>query len=716
MRPLDLVRARLAARNCDPRGSADKFTARCPAHEDRHASLSVGRGTDERVLVHCHAGCTPDAVAAALGLELADLYDRAVGPRAPRRPNEHTASRTLGVTEAVVRHAAARLTPAIAERLRELRGWTPLAIRELRLGFDGERVTFPVRDGAGALVGLLRYAPDAATRKGQPKMLADKGSRREPFPPPESIDGSTLYIGEGEGEAVALRSLGLPAIGLPGAGKRDEAWWPRIAARRDRIVVIGDCDGPGRKSAREAGEALARHCNDVRVLDLEAQRTDGYDVGDLLREAVEASGGDGYTQARRVLERAAERAERIEAAIQGAYATAFARIEREPVTWLWPERIPLGMLTLLIGDPGLGKSMLTCWLAALVTSVGGSVLLLTAEDSPSVTVRPRLEAVHADLERVHVVEIRRDGMSEGIALPDDVAELDRLVVKHNAKLVVIDPLMAHLPERVNSWRDQSVRRALAPLARMAAERGCAVLVVGHLNKARGIDPLYRAGGSVGIPAAARSALLLARDPEDDERDRGSRRVLAHVKCNVAPQAESLVCEVEPVLLDVAERIETARIAITGRSTVAVSELLGSTQSETRTERAAAADFLRTELIDGPRPVPDVERAANEAGISEHTLRRAKSDLGVKSEKESWGGGWRWVLPGWPEADQPEDGQPHSSRLAIFGGQAKNGPLAGAPDSEGGHLLAMANFELATPEQEAALAEARHKFGDSGVAR
>jgi hypothetical protein len=303
------------------------------------------------------------------------------------------------------------------------------------------------------------------------------------------------------------------------------------------------------------------------------------------------------------------------------------------------------MLTLLIGDPGLGKSLLTCWLAGEVSRSGRAVLVATAEDSPSVTVRPRLEAVQAELDLVHLVEMPRDGCVEGIALPDDVARLDALVAYYRAQLVVIDPLMAHLPEGVNSWRDQSVRRALAPLARMAAERACAVIVVAHLNKATANEPLYRAGGSVGIPAAARSVLLMARDPDDSDGERGSRRIVAHVKCNVAPEAESLSCAVEPILLDGDERSETARLTITGTSTINGSELLRAVQDDERSEADEAGDFLIAELADGPQPA---ERLLREAPCSKRTLRTVKKNLGIEAYRESVGNGgagrWLWRMP------------------------------------------------------------------------
>ncbi len=352
-----------------------------------------------------------------------------------------------------------------------------------------------------------------------------------------------------------------------------------------------------------------------------------------------------------------------------ARATPFASIKRERVRWLLPGQIPLGMLSLLLGDPGLGKSLFTCWLASLVSRAGATVLMATAEDSPSATVRPRLEAVAADLELVQLVELHREGFAEGIALPDDMDKLDTLVLDHAARLVVIDPLSAHLTEAVNSWRDQSVRRALAPLARMAAERGCAVVVVAHLNKGQGGDPLYRAGGSIGIPAAARSALLLARDPEDEDGERGSRRILAHVKCNVAELAESQACNVEPALLPGNEQIMTARLTITGPSAITGSELLRVEQPDERTARDEATDYLRAELADGPQ---EAKRLIRDAPCGQRTLKKAKAALGVLVEREGFGAGgrWTWRLPDSKDApvkDAPPIPDPVPSMENLNGG-------------------------------------------------
>jgi RecA-family ATPase len=216
----------------------------------------------------------------------------------------------------------------------------------------------------------------------------------------------------------------------------------------------------------------------------------------------------------------------------------------KPIDWFWPGRVPFGAVTVLAGPPGLGKSLLTLKLAADLTKgrqcgAPGDALLLSAEDAREQVVLPRLIAAGADLDRVHFDHIQAHGLPRQLFLPDDVPLLLEMVEAHGVRLVVIDPLTAHLPGKVNSWRDQSIRLALAPLAHLAEASGTAIIVVSHLNKGASSDPLQRLGGSIGLAAAARSVLLLARDPDDPEGESGSRRILAQVKTNLGTCSSSL---------------------------------------------------------------------------------------------------------------------------------------------------------------------------------
>jgi putative DNA primase/helicase len=309
----------------------------------------------------------------------------------------------------------------------------------------------------------------------------------------------------------------------------------------------------------------------------------------------------------------------------------------------------MGSITVLAGDPGLGKSLLSLDLAALLSrgelgprSAGG-VLLLTAEDSRTHTVRPRLEAAGADLARVHFGSICRDRLETTLALPDDVDALRELIESTRTQLVVIDPLMAHLASNVNSWKDQMIRQALAPLNALADATATAILIVAHLNKGQGTDPLQRLGGSIGIPAAARSVLLLGRDPDDPDGEQGSQRVLAHVKSNVSELSPSLRFNVEAAMAG-STCVETARIVQAGVSRYTGSDLLVSDRRERGSKLAEAVAFLDRALAESARPVQELKAEAKEFGITEQTLARAKQKLGVDSVKLDFGRGWAWRSP------------------------------------------------------------------------
>jgi RecA-family ATPase len=200
-------------------------------------------------------------------------------------------------------------------------------------------------------------------------------------------------------------------------------------------------------------------------------------------------------------------------------------VEPEEVSWLWPSWLALGKLALVDGDPGLGKSATTLDLAARVSAgkafpdgspcEPGGVVLLTAEDGLADTIRPRLDAAGADTSKILSLATVTDenGHERLLSIPEDLGLLEKGIRRVEARLVVVDPLMAFLSGETNSHRDQDVRRALAPLARLAERTGACVLVIRHLNKAAANNPLYRGGGSIGIIGAARMAFVVGKDPK-----------------------------------------------------------------------------------------------------------------------------------------------------------------------------------------------------------
>ncbi len=342
-------------------------------------------------------------------------------------------------------------------------------------------------------------------------------------------------------------------------------------------------------------------------------------------------------------------ADNMEGGIPGV--VCMANVEPERVRWLWRGRIPLGKLTIIDGDPGLGKSVITCDLAARVSSgrampdgtfgdLDGpsGVVILSAEDGLADTIRPRLDAAGAECERIAALTYVVDKTEERLPTLADLHEISRSIAATEASLVIVDPLMAYLQNETNSYRDQDVRRALTPLSKLAESTGVAMVVVRHLNKSSIGNPIYRGGGSIGIIGAARAALLVAPDPDDES---GLRRILAVTKSNLATMPSALSYTIEDNGADMP-------IVVWGGATshTAKELLAAANDGEGGDARSDAEGFLLDALEDGSLPVEDLLKGARNAGIAETTLRRAKKKLGVKAGKIGFGadGRWRWRLP------------------------------------------------------------------------
>lgn len=322
-----------------------------------------------------------------------------------------------------------------------------------------------------------------------------------------------------------------------------------------------------------------------------------------------------------------------------------ADVAPKRVEWFWKGYIPLGKITILEGDPGLGKSVATIDLAARASAgkrfpngadaLQCGVVLMSAEDDVADTVRPRLDAAGGDPSKVCDLTMVSDGPDDErlVSLPDDVSLIERAVRQYKAGLVVVDPLEAFMNERLSANNNQHVRRALNPLGKMAERTGAAVVVVKHLNKTSGGNPLYRGGGSIGILGTARSGLVVALDPDDE-----SRRVLGHNKHNLSGAAPSLIYTITGD-----EKTEAARVEWKGESPHSARSLLSAPDDPSeRSALAEAKEWLAEELENGPVSAKELTERGRAAGHSDATLTRAKRELRVRSKKEA--DGWTWHPP------------------------------------------------------------------------
>jgi hypothetical protein len=304
-----------------------------------------------------------------------------------------------------------------------------------------------------------------------------------------------------------------------------------------------------------------------------------------------------------------------------------SQVSRAPVTWLWQQRIPRGMISVVAGAPGFGKTMFAYLVAAHTSRGGESVLLSSPEESRRVTARPRLEAAGAQLELVHFWTPE---------LPEDLGRLRDQIIDCDAGLLILDPIAAHLS--VSMRDEQKVRRALTPLSELAEETGAAILLISHTIKTipKNALPMYAIGGpSGGLLAVSRAAYLFGAG-DGDERERR----LASVKPNLLPlDVPSFVFDVDviddvPFLVEVGEdghSLEDARLMV--RHAVG---------SDLAPEKISAARAWLTEfLTDGPQKGEYIRTCAKSDGHSVRTLRRAADQLGVIRGR---GPGAPWQLP------------------------------------------------------------------------
>ena len=455
------------------------------------------------------------------------------------------------------------------------------------------------------------------------------------------IRGRVNYIVNGEVSVWAAQQAGVAAMCLcvgEGAVPTPALVEQLRESGFEQVRVVYDRDHAGRSGALRLVEALRAGGLSALALELPADLGEGGDVDDLHRKVGRELG--------KVLEGLPE----LQPPSPEGVGILLADVQPEDVQWLWQGRIPLGKICLLDGDPGLGKSTVTLDLAARVSTgmempdrtpgVAGGVVLLSAEDGLADTVRPRLLVHGADLTKILALQQVGAGDDQRlVALPEDLPSLREAIERVGAKLVVIDPLMAFLGAKVNSHHDQDVRRALAAMAALAQDTGAATVIVRHLNKNAGGNPLYRGGGSIGIIGAARAGLLVARHPQIE-----SQRVLALTKSNLAREAASL----EFILDDIGG---TPRVRWLGESEFTAADLLAQEHASGggRGTRDEEKEFLAEMLAGGESvSVQRVMQEAVDAGFSRHSIERAAKDLGIVKRKVGrpgqQGQQWTWALP------------------------------------------------------------------------
>ena len=309
------------------------------------------------------------------------------------------------------------------------------------------------------------------------------------------------------------------------------------------------------------------------------------------------------------------------------------------VEWLWYPYIPYGKITIIEGDPGEGKTTLVLKLAAALSRglplpcdddkeyEPIHIIYQTAEDGIEDTIKPRLEKAGADCSMIRVI----DETVKELSMTDD--RLEQAIIETGARLIILDPIQAYIGATVDMHRANEIRPVLKHLGIIAEKHNCAIILIGHMNKASGSKSTYRGLGSIDIQATARSVLLVAR-----LRDKPNIRIMAHDKSSLAPAGDAIGFEMT----------EDNGMVCIGPYDITIDELLSGNEGRGKKKLDIAENFIK-EYFGSNKVIPsnEIMMEAAKRSIKRNTLLSAKKKLGITSDKEKAEDGtiyWTWVMP------------------------------------------------------------------------
>lgn len=385
---------------------------------------------------------------------------------------------------------------------------------------------------------------------------------------------------------------------------------------------------------RFVGETLQRHA--------ESPQTDPHELIEKLQRGIEAL-RDGYDLNGQLLPYAPRNLARRPDLL------TLASVEAQSVPWLWQPYLIYGMLNMLSGDPGSGKTFLALAFAAALT-VGRipytgepcrpmDVIYLSTENDPQYVLRPRFDALEGDAKRFHALRgaLTGDGAKErreSVRL-SDIPLLEMAIKQTKARLLVVDPIQSYLGGEVDMHRSNETRPVLDGLAILAERYKVCLLILRHFAKATTGSAINRGLGSIDLTGAVRSELHAGK--------RDQQSAMVHAKANMGEIGKSIGYEI----------YGDGQFRWTGESSITANDLASNGMAEEdRDALGEAVESLTEMLRGGPRLASDIMSEMREIGVSQRTLHRAKKQIGVRSQKRAGArhGHFEWVLPGY------EDGQ------------------------------------------------------------
>lgn len=595
--------------------SGNGYTSRCPLHDDNKNSLALGEGVNEKVLLKCHAGCSFQDILSSLNVSNNG------------NDNKNKIETIYDYTD----ESGNVLYQNVRYEGKEFR-WR-------RLDKDGREVW--------NLNGVRRV----------PYRLAELAS----LPPHYDF-----VMAEGEKDADALKEKNLIATNH----KNWRAEFNYLLKGR-KAVIFQDHDRAGVEFAEKAAKMILRDVEAVKIVDCFADEAlpdkHGKDVSDYLQthsfdELLELVRSSPDWKPLNNEETSSQ------CSAANLKVVCLSDVVAEEIEWLWKPFIPIGEFTIIEGIEGLGKSWIGCALACAVadgkklpfsdgeTLEPENVLMLSAEDSLSHTVKPRLLSMRANLDRIFAID-------EMFSFSDlkDFIKFEAVVAEYEPKLVIIDPMFSY-----TGGKDLNQESASRPIARKLIEAAqkfeCAIAGVRHIGKAKGNGDARAAGlGSIAWRASARSVLLVGRDEETGEK------AVCQTKNNLAEESK----------IAVGFEIENGQFFWKAEpSRLTKEKMLAQPKDDnTKAEQTEAVAFLREALSDGERQSKDVDKEAKEAGITNYAVRKARAILSVESFKKggNFGGEKVWFmrLPSGENGDSNTEDADSSNSRHLQSNQSNN---------------------------------------------
>ena len=436
-------------------------------------------------------------------------------------------------------------------------------------------------------------------------------------------DGKSLFVFEAPIDLMSFIAL-YPRdwkmrnyLSLGGVGAK--ALEGFLSERKDMetVYICTDSDKAGNDAVNRLLESIPESMTVIRLIPCEK------DWNEVLKQKDKLP--DGKYISRRIMLRG-------ESEKKAVPMIRMSEVQQTEVEWLWYPYIPFGKLTIIQGNPGEGKTFFAMQLAAACTNrkflpqmepfEPFNMIFQTAEDGLGDTVKPRLLSAEADLERVLVI----DDADHPLTLADE--RIENAIRENNARLVIIDPLQAFLGANVDMNRANEVRPIFRRLADVAQATNCAIVMIGHLNKAAGSQSTYRGLGSIDITAVVRSLLFIGKIKTDP-----TTRVIVHEKSSLAPPGQSLAFSLG----------DEKGFRWIGAYDISAEDLLaGGEGSKTELKQEQAAKLIEQFLSEGRKvSIAEINKEAAERGISERTVRLARNSMGDKIASERQGKDW-WI--------------------------------------------------------------------------